>query len=73
MNNDVATRNEEHVEVIKDSSNVRLMYLTAKGFDLWKCEKMERFLESCEKHQIDTMLLKKIKIKWNAVNLDEIE
>ena len=34
---------------------------------------MGRFLESCQKYQIDAMLLNEVNAKWTPTNLDKIE
>ena len=72
-NNDDIIRNEGCIDSIKDICNIRIMSLNVKGLDPWKHEKMERFLESCQKHQIDVMLLNEVNVKWNPANLDKME
>ena len=73
INNDNIIKNEGYIDSIKDISNIRILSLNVKGLDPWKYEKMERFLESCEKYQIDAMLLNEVNVKWTSSNLDKME
>ena len=44
-----------------------------KGLDLWKYEKIERFIESINRNQIDITMLNEVNVKLNPANIDKIE
>ena len=71
--NDIEIRNEGYIDSIKDTNNVRIMSLNVKGLDPWKYEKMERFIDSCQRIQIDVMMLNEVNVKWIPANIDKME
>ena len=56
--NNMEIRNKGHINLIKDISNARIMSLNVNGLNLWQDKKMVRFIESCQRIQIDAIMIK---------------
>ena len=61
-----------HIDAIKSSFNIRIMNLNVKGLSLKNNEKIERFMDSIERYQVDIMHLNEVNVKWTPTNLDTI-
>ena len=52
---------------------MRILVLNSKGLNLWNDYKMELFINSCKKKQIDAMLLSETQTKWTPHNIDRMQ
>ena len=71
--NDTTINNKGYIDETKLSTNLRFVTLNAKGLDPNNNLKIERFIKSIEKYQIDMMLLNEVNMKWTPSNIDKIE
>ena len=73
MNDNNEIKQKGHIDQIKSSECTRILSTNAKGLDPSHNIKIERFVESFEKFQIDLMLMNKANVKWTPANIDMIE
>ena len=73
MKTNAVINNEGYIDRNKLPTNMRFLTLNIKGLDPKKIVKMERFINSIQKYQIDTMLLNEVNVKWAPANIDRIE
>ena len=59
----VVINNEEYIDRNKLPTNMRFLTLNIKGLDPKTIVKMERFINSIQKYQIDMILLNKVNVK----------
>ena len=69
---DCAINNPGHIDSIKSSFNIRIMNLNFKGLSPKNNEKIERFMDSIGRYQVDIMNLNEANVKWAPANLDII-
>ena len=63
IRHNTVTNNEQHVDEIKLSTCMRFVTLNVKDLDPKSIEKMDRFIASMKKCQVDVMLLNKVNAK----------
>ena len=73
VRNDTTINDKGHIDETKLSTNLRFVTLNVKGLDPNNNLKIERFIKSIEKYQIDMMLLNEVNMKWTPSNIDKIE
>ena len=62
-----------YIDDRKSLENVRILTLNPRGINLWKSYKIDMFLNTCKKHQVDIILLSETQVKWTPANLDRME
>ena len=65
--------NKGYIDENKMPTNMRFLALNIKGIDPKSIVKIERFIISIQKYQIDMMLLNEVNVKWTPVNIDRME
>jgi len=73
ISRDNEIKNQGYIDSSKLSSCMRLLSMNARGLDPSNNVKMEHFIESVDKYQIDMMLINEVNMKWTPSNLDKME
>ena len=55
--NDTSIQYQGYIDKIKSVENIRILTLNPKGINPWNNYKIESFLTSCDKYQIDIALM----------------
>ena len=67
------TLNQGYIDENKRLENTRILALNPNGLNPWDEQKMNMFVQSCTKNQIDIALLNEMNVKWTPAILDKIE
>lgn len=70
---DYTIRNPGYIDAMKSNFNIRIMNLNVKGLSPSNNEKIDRFIESIEKYQVDIMQINEVNVKWIPANLDKMK
>ena len=72
-NNNLQIMHKGYIDISKLAENMRILVLNPKGLNLWNDYKMDLFINSCKKKQIDVILLSETQIKWTPRNIDRMK
>jgi len=70
--NDTSIQHQGYIDEIKSVENIRILTLNPKGINPWNNYKIESFLTSCDKYQIDIALMQETQVKWTPANVDKM-
>jgi len=73
MRNNTIINKEGYIDQNKLITNIRFITLNARGLDPSNNIKIERFIKSIQKYQIDIMLINEVNMKWTPANIDRME